>query len=238
MNSLKTKLETKLSYKVGEIILVFGVAFLFIFLATPFVEGDLILTQAVIWVANVMMLIMVWLGMKIRGEKWEDFGLTLKFQGWKHIWKAFLWSLLVFVLAVFAFAIASVIMANISGMPEKADMSSYTYMKDNLPMFLLTLLGVLIISSFGEEVIYRAFLLNRITQMAVEPEQLMRAAIVISALVFGLVHFDWGPMGIVQTIFMGFVFAVAYFRLKKRLWILIMAHAYMDIILMLQMYFA
>ena len=63
-------------------------------------------------------------------------------------------------------------------------------------------------------------------------------AVILSSVIFGLIHFDWGPMGIVQTGFMGLVLGICYIRLKKRLWILILAHAYMDTILMVQMYMA
>jgi hypothetical protein len=42
-------------------------------------------------------------------------------------------------------------MGNITGIPEGADMSGYTYLKDNIWMLLLSLGGVYIVSSFGEQ---------------------------------------------------------------------------------------
>jgi len=42
----------------------------------------------------------------------------------------------------------------------------------------------------------------------------------------------------VQTGFMGLALGICYIKLKRRLWILILAHAYMDTILMIQMYMA
>jgi membrane protease YdiL (CAAX protease family) len=50
-------------------------------------------------------------------------------------------------------------------MPESADMSNYEYFYDSIFMLILTLIGVYIVSSFGEEVIYRAFLINRISEL-------------------------------------------------------------------------
>lgn len=65
-----------------------------------------------------------------------------------------------------AFIIGSIAMANITGIPEgSADMSGYAFLKDNLGMLFLSLLGVYIVSSFGEEVIYRGFLINRISEI-------------------------------------------------------------------------
>ena len=229
--------ENKL-VKIGEIILVFFVAMLIIkaFVKT---EGDhLIYNQAVVWVANVMMLIMIWLGMKLRGESWQYFGLTFKKIGFKASMKVFLLSLLVFVLAMVGFIIGSIIMANITGIPEEANMSGYDYLRDNLGMLFLTLAGVYVVSSFGEEVIYRAFLINRFKQLGLASKTGKIIAVILSAVIFGFAHYSWGPMGIVQTFFMGLALGGCYLYFKKQLWILIFAHAYMDTILMVQMYLA
>ena len=213
-------------------------SFAFIRLIIPLVGDNPILKQAVVWVANILMLIFVWAGLKLRGESWKDFGLTLKSISWREGIKVFLLSLLVFVLALAGFIIGSIIMANITGIPENANMSGYDYLKDNIGMLLLTLGGVYIVSSFGEEVIYRAFLINRISELGQETKKATIIAVILSSIIFGLVHYEWGPMGIVQTGFMGLALGICYIKLKKRLWILILAHAYMDTILMVQMYLA
>lgn len=135
------------------------------------------------------------------------------------------------------FILGSIIMANITGIPEgSADMSGYAFLKDNLGMLFLMLIGVYIVSSFGEEVIYRGFLINRFSQIGNNTKRSLWIAVLLSSIIFGLVHYDWGPMGIVQTGFMGLALGICYLKLKKRLWILILAHAYMDTILMVQMY--
>ena len=127
-------------------------------------------------------------------------------------------------------------MANITGIPESADMSRYNYLQGNFGMLVFSIIGVLIVSSFGEELIYRGFLINRISQLLPESNKSEYIAIILSAIIFGLVHYEWGPMGIVQTGFMGIALGLCYYFFKKNLTITILAHAYMDIILMVQMY--
>ena len=117
-------------------------------------------------------------------------------------------------------------------------MSGYEYLQGNLPMLLLALAGVYVVSSFGEEVIYRGFLMTRIAEMGKGGKAAWRIAVIISAIVFGLIHFSWGPVGIIQTTFMGLALAISYLLVKRSLWILIIAHAYMDTILLVQLYFA
>jgi len=231
------QLRTNKFVQIAELVLVFLVALIFIQVFGKLRSDNLIVNQAIIWVANIIMLLMVWAGLRLRGETWQDFGLGFKKVSWKEAGKVFLLSLLVFVLALVGFVVGSIIMANITGIPQSADMSSYDYLKDNIGLLLLSLAGVYIVSSFGEEVIYRAFLINRISAIGGHTKAAGIIAVILSAVVFGLAHYSWGPMGIVQTGFMGLALGWCYIFFNKRLWILILAHAYMDTILMLQLYF-
>ena len=238
LNRIGFLLKTNKQAKILEPFLVFLIAFLFI---TAFISEeatDLIYNQAIIWFANILMLVLVFTGIKLRGEGLNHFGLSFKKFNWKFGLKTFLQSLVVFVLALIGFIIGSIIMANITGIPEASDMSNYAYLNDNVWMLCLTLGGVYIVSSFGEEIIYRAFLINRISELGLTSKTGKTIVVLISAIIFGFVHYSWGPMGIVQTAFMGLALAISYLYLKKKIWVLIIAHAYMDTILMLQIYFS
>ena len=90
-------------------------------------------------------------------------------------------------------------------------------------------------SSFGEEVFYRGFMIHRIAELTNAPWR-WTVAVVGSAIVFGLAHFSWGPSGMVQTGFMGLALGAAYLKLGRNLWLTILAHMYMDTILFVQMY--
>ncbi len=103
-------------------------------------------------------------------------------------------------------------------------------------MLLGALLAVFIVSSFGEEVIYRGFLITRISEMGGNGKNWLKVAVLISAIIFGLVHFEWGLTGIVQTGFMGLALGISFILVKRNLLALVLAHAYLDAILMIQMY--
>ena len=66
----------------------------------------------------------------------------------------------------------------------------------------------------------------------------MMLTLTASSLIFGFVHFEWGPMGIAQTTFMGAALGVSFVLNKFRLWPLVLAHCYLDTILLAQMYLA
>jgi membrane protease YdiL (CAAX protease family) len=231
-------LKTNKFAKITEVILVFFVSFLFIKFFSSNSDSDLLYNQTVIWFANIIMLSIVFIGLKLRKQSLSHFGFSFKKFNWKFGLKTFSQSIIVFILALVGFIIGSIIMANITGIPESSDMSNYDYLKDNIWMLLLTLSGVYIVASFGEEVIYRAFLINRISELGLSTKAGKIITVIISAIIFGLAHYSWGLMGIVQTTFMGLALGFSYIYLKKRIWVLIFAHAYMDTILMLQIYFS
>lgn len=224
--------------KLAEIILIFLVAsgIIIIFLSDQ--PEDLFYNQAVISCANIVMLILVFTGVKLRGESLSQFGLSFKRFNLKFALKTFLQSLIVFVLATGAFILASIIMANITGVPEASDMSAYNYIKGNFGMLALSLISVYFVSSFGEEIVYRAFLINRISELTSKRKSHLIIAVIISSIIFGLAHYSWGLIGIIQTTFMGMALGYAYLYLKRKIWVLIIAHAYMDTLLMVQLYLA
>jgi membrane protease YdiL (CAAX protease family) len=239
-NNVKTKigylLNTNKIAKISEILLVFILAFALFKILKPYAGDNLRLKMGIIWCINIFMLLLVWLGIKLRGQKWSDFGLTFGRISLKESLRTILLSIVVCILGLLGFILGSFIMANITGMPESADMSNYEYLHNNIFMLILTLCGVYIASSFGEEVIYRAFLINRISELGLDSKYGKVATLLISAVIFGFMHFEWGPTGIVSTGLMGLVMGIFYMRFKKKLWILVLAHAYMDTILLVQIY--
>jgi membrane protease YdiL (CAAX protease family) len=229
-------LRTNRAAHLADLVVVFAVALAAIAIALPLVGDHPLARQAVVWVANVLMLAVVWLGLRLRGQSWEHLGLSFRFNGWRTAIRTVLKSFVVFGAAVAAFIVGSVLMANIIGTPEAADMSGYDYLRGNVPMLILALAAVYVVSSLGEEILYRGFLITRLAELGSGGKWALRSAVVVSAIVFGLAHFDWGLMGIVQTGFMGLALGASYLVVRRNLWVLVLAHAYMDTILLVQMY--
>lgn len=229
-------MDRQRSRAVLEIVAVFGAAALILAVFLPLAGQNALAGQGVIWFANVTMLGMIWLSLRLRGQRWEDLGLSFRFAGWRTVFRTVLQSLAVFVAAVAAFLVPTIVIGAIFGRPEQADMSGYDYLRGNLGFFLLALASVYLVSSFGEEVIYRGFLIRRLADLGSGTRSAWRLAVGVSSVVFGLIHFAWGPVGIVQTTFMGLALGLSFLFLGRRLWPLILAHAYMDTLLISQMY--
>jgi hypothetical protein len=82
LTNLGKQLQTNRWAKILELLLFFLVAPAFIQIMTPFAVGNQVWMQDIVWTANVMMLILVWAGLQLRGETWKDFGLSFSFISW------------------------------------------------------------------------------------------------------------------------------------------------------------
>jgi hypothetical protein len=217
-----------------EILAVFGIGVGVIALGAPRVGESPLARGGVVWVANILMLATIWLGLRLRGQGWEHFGLTWARVRLRGVLRAVLTSLAVFVAALAAFVASAIVMGALLGRPEAADLSGYDILRGNLPLLVAVLALVYVASSFGEEVTYRGFLITRVAELGSGSRGAWRAGVLVSSVVFGLIHFSWGPAGMVQTGFMGLALGVCYLALGRRLWPLILAHGYMDTLLLVQ----
>jgi hypothetical protein len=221
-----------------ELLLVFLPAMCVISFAESWIGDNPIARQIVIWVAYVVMLATVYMALRVQGTNWSHLGVSFKFAGWQTAGNTLRQALIVFVCAAVAFAFGAVLMANIVGMPEGSDFQSYDYLQGNPGMLIVSLIAVYIASSFGEEVLFRGYLMTRCAEIFAGSKFAWRIAIAISTILFALIHYDWGISGIVQTGFMGFVLAYSYVRVNRNLWVNIIAHGIMDSILLVQLYLA
>ena len=162
---LKRALLTNKLAQVGELVGVFIPACAVIIVARPLVGDNPLARHGVVFVVNVLMLVMVWLGLRARGQGCEHFGLSFRLASRRTVIRAVLQSFVVFLAALATVVVGAVVMAIVFGRPEGADMRGYDYLRGNLPMLILVLAAVYINASFGEEVIYRAFLIHRIAEL-------------------------------------------------------------------------
>ena len=228
-------LTSKLA-QAGELLVAFLLPLAIILGAGPLVGDNPLALHGVISVAILLMIALIWMGLRVRGQNWSHFGLTFGGINARSVRRCVLLSLAVFVAVLAAFVLGSIVMTNIAGPSSGPDTSGYDYLKGNLPLVLLTLLSVYVTASFGEEVIYRGFLINRLAELFSGGKASWAVAVVISSIVFGLIHYQWGPAGMVQTGFMGLALGISYLLVRRNLWVTILAHGYLDTILILQMY--
>ena len=83
-------------------------------------------------------------------------------------------------------------------------------------------------AAFGEELLSRGFVLDRLRQAFGDSTAAVVWAAVLQAVIFGLLHAVQGPTGVVITAYVGLVFAVIYIASGWNLWAAILAHGIAD----------
>ena len=64
------------SAQVGELLVLAAIPLACFVFILPVVGENPIARQSVAWVTNVFMLLLVWLGLRLRGQSWGHFGLV------------------------------------------------------------------------------------------------------------------------------------------------------------------
>ncbi|MEE8295298.1 MAG: CPBP family intramembrane glutamic endopeptidase [Sphingomonadales bacterium] len=169
---------------------------------------------------------------QIRGFTLRDLGLFAL----KKWWMIPAFGLLVLVVQIIARLFITPALAKALG-GQALDLSIYDYLYQNLGMTVLTMVGAMFTGGFIEEVLYRGFMIHRLTAVFGGGRLALYAAAMLNALPFGLIHYEWGFGGIILTTVMGAVMGLMYLVTKRNLWPLIMAHAILDAILISTLYF-
>jgi uncharacterized protein len=108
------------------------------------------------------------------------------------------------------------------------DLSVLSDLRGNGMMLAVALLLSWTLAAFGEELVWRGYILNRIADMIVLPRWRWPVAVLISSAIFGLAHFDQGWTGVIENAIDGGLLAGLYFVGGRNLWLPILAHGVTD----------
>lgn len=98
----------------------------------------------------------------------------------------------------------------------------------NLRIAALALLLVWTFAAFGEEVVYRGYLITRGGEAGGGSAAAYLAAMVIASVLFGYGHYYKGPSGIVSSGIAGLILGAAYLLSGRNLWTCVLAHGFID----------
>ena len=158
---------------------------------------------------------------KMRGSSWREIGLA-KPQSWKRTVLLGAGVLIALLVMNIALQVITLNLPRVEVPP--IDQSRFNPLEGNLAFFLLMVLLAWTTITFGEEMFYRAFLITQLQDLA--PVSKLGTVIVLSAssMIFGLVHWVEGPLGVINTFAMGLILGAVYLRSGRNLWITIIAH--------------
>ena len=116
------------------------------------------------------------------------------------------------------------------------DLSRFDSINGNLGAAIALALVLPLTASIPEEIIYRGFLIGRLSEIFGRGVAGSVLTVVVQALLFGSVHFLWGVGGVVVTFMMGLVWGTAYVLCNRNLWVVILAHSAGHVLFATQLY--
>ncbi|MEW6086589.1 MAG: CPBP family intramembrane glutamic endopeptidase [Chloroflexota bacterium] len=172
-----------------------------------------------------------WLSLWLRRTGWRDIGLKRP-ADWRKTW------LLGISLGVgyqaFSIGILVPVLYRITG--EAPDLAQFASLRGNLSLLGVSLIVSWTLAAFGEEMVYRGYLLNRLADLFGRSAAGWGISLCLSALLFGLAHEYQGITGVLETTISACVMAGLYLAAKRNLWLPIIFHGVVDSIGFLLIY--
>jgi membrane protease YdiL (CAAX protease family) len=119
---------------------------------------------------------------------------------------------------------------------KKADLSRFRDLNGNLRETALYILLVWVVAAFGEEMIYRGYLMNRVADLLNRTRKAWIVSLIVVHVVFGLAHSYQGLTGVIDEGLMGLLLAAIYLRTERNLAVPIVAHGVQDSIDLILMF--
>ena len=167
----------------------------------------------------------------VRGGSFADLGFKRP-ERWARVPLQVLVILVVFVAAQTLVPLALSVFITL---PEP-DFSKYGDISGNLGAALSLALILPLTAALPEEIIYRGFLMGRLSDLFGRSKSGAILTVGVQALIFGSIHFQWGIGGMMMTFIMGVIWGSAYLLCDRNLWVVILAHSGGHILLATQLY--
>ena len=172
-----------------------------------------------------------WLSIRLRGLRWKDVGLTVNQPFLKLLAIGLAVGIAMEALELFATQPLLTKLLN-----QGPDLHQLQRLVGNGRLLILGIVLAWILAAFGEEMVYRGYLLNRCADLfGKSPTGWVTSAIFVT-LLFGLAHFPQGPTGIIENVIDGAILAGVYFATGRNLIAPIIAHGIQDTVDVLLIY--
>jgi membrane protease YdiL (CAAX protease family) len=177
------------------------------------------------------MLLLGWLSLRLRGIGWNAVGLKPPAR-WRR-------TLLLGISVGVGFQFFSLYMLEpvivvLTGKP--IELSQFAQIEGNVFLFFFFLVLVWTLAAFGEEFVYRGYLMNRVAELAGGSGRAWVVSLMVVSVLFGVVHLSQGISGVVTNIAAGLMYGALYLSSGHNLWAPIIAHGVYDTVALLLIY--
>lgn len=180
-----------------------------------------VLLTALEWLPTptIPMLVVAWVSLWLRRVGWRGVGLRSPGNLGKTVLISVAGGLGYQALDVLVIA---PILERITGVP--IDLSQFEFLRGNLLLTLFALIFSWALAAFGEEMVFRGYLIHRLADIFPNTDNRWIIALLTSAALFSIGHLYQGFTGVIDTFLAGIFLGVLYVFRRRNLWLPILTH--------------
>ena len=152
------------------------------------------------------------LGFKKKNATWFNLGILAPLTG-------------LIILLIYRYLLIPIV-TKFTGIP--IDISAFDPLRGDLPVLLATLAFVWTSAAFGEEIVFRGYLMTRFTKVFGKSKPTIIANIIIFSVFFGTIHAYQGITGQILSGITGAMIAILFHLKKNDLWFCVVVHGAID----------
>lgn len=174
----------------------------------------------------------VWLILRREGTGWQAIGFRRPAS-----WPRTILTATAIALAWQLLAIGSLLLARSAAGAEGPDISRFESIGGNPLMLAQWLIVAWTTAGFGEEIIWRGFLMTRLAGLLGDSRRAWVVSLWLMSAVFGLLHFYQGAAGVLMTGLSGLLLGTLFLLSGRNLWLPILTHGLLNTISFVALYF-
>ena len=160
-----------------------------------------------------------WLSLRLRGSGWASVGLARPRNWPRAIALGLAAGAVLLFLELF---VSYPLLTRLTGQPP--DLSDFRPIVGNFAAFLVTVVLIWVLAAFGEELVYRGYLMNRVAGLGAGTRAAWVASLLVVSVVFGMGHIDQGITGMTENVVNGLLLGLLYLACDRNLTVPIVAH--------------
>lgn len=167
--------------------------------------------------------VMAWISLRWRGLGWRDVGLARPASWRRTVTIGVVCGVGMELLELF---FTQPLLVKLTG--KMPDFSDFDSIRGNWKLLLLFLALTWTLAAFGEEMVYRGYLMNRVAGLFRSPKVAWAVSLILVNIVFGLGHIDQGITGQVENMINGLLLGTIFLATGCNLWAAVIAHGVTD----------
>lgn len=173
-----------------------------------------------------------WISLRLRGLRWRDVGLK-RFRTWKAtIGYGILGSLFT---EPFEWVVTQPILVRLTG--EQPNLEDFRVLTGNLTLTLIVIVLAWVQAGFGEEMVYRGYLMNRVADGSSRTRSAWIVSLILVSTLFAFAHTYQGITGVIENGVAALILGGMYLICNRNLLVPIIAHSIGDTVSVILIYF-